>query len=304
MVSHNKYAPMNSTRKQSEVRVRATPKPQKPVHRDESMRIERMRKVAEPQDGDLQSTEGDAAARVADPASALEITPCEVVPAGSPRRQAEEWDRRVDQLSTNLVNNTLELAAVLAQLKETKAFKDLGFSKWEAYLESKRLGRTMLSYLLKLGQAGDLSWVVDRNISPTVLLTYAKCAKPAEIPTLIKETIDQVEGQTVKEAEKVITSHIVTHADAYPSSSRGRPSKRVREDIPTASAKLDVSARQARRTPEEPKAWRDTFKATLFDEYESLLREDNREGSAERVSTLIEVLKEVLAHIEADRSVE
>lgn len=304
MASHNKYAPMNSTRKQSKVRVSAIPNSHKSVHRDESLRTERKRKVAEPEGGDLQSTEGDADAQAVAPASALEITPCEVLPAGSPRRKAEEWDRRVDQLSTNLVNNTLELAAILAQMKETKAFKDLGFPKWEAYLESKRLGRTMLSYLLKLGQAGDLSWVVDRNISPTVLLTYAKCAKPAEIPTLIKETIDQVEGQTVKEAEKVIASHIVTHADAYPSSSRGRPSKQVREDVPTASAKLDMSARQAQRTPEGPKAWRDTFRTTLLDEYESLLREDNREGSDERVSALIEVLKEVLAHIEADRSVE
>lgn len=271
------------------------------MHSDESPHIERTRKVAEPKSGDLQSTEGDADQRAAAPASVREVTPCEVLPAGSPKRQAEEWDKRVDQLSTNLLNNTLELAAILAQMKETGAYEDLGYPKWEAYLESKRLGRTMLSYLLKLGQAGDLSWVVDRNISPTVLLTYAKCVKPAEIPTLIKETIDKVEGQTVKEAEKLITNHIVTHADAYPSSRRGRPSKQAREDVASASAKLDESARQ---TPEGPSHWRDTFRGMLLDRYESLVREDNRQGSAEGVSALIEVLKEVLARIEADRSVE
>ena len=131
--------------------------------------------------------------------------------------EAAKLNLKIDDGFTKFAKSTaiayFNLAEMLNEMKQRKGYKALKFDKWEDYLENKMsYGRTLLSYLLKLGRTDtkvlrDL--VADRAISGTQLLEYVKnVSKLDEVPGLVEATLQQIEGKTVKETKTIIVKAI------------------------------------------------------------------------------------------------
>lgn len=125
---------------------------------------------------------------------------------------ARDMDRRVDEglarLGIDLARSYLELGQHLCTIYQTRGYKLLGYERWEDYLASKRTyGRTYLSYILRLGQAGNLDRYVEAGLGASQLIEYAKAARdPLEIPALIDETWPLVQGRSIREMRRILSN--------------------------------------------------------------------------------------------------
>lgn len=117
----------------------------------------------------------------------------------------------------------LDLAASLREMNETKGYLHLRapdgtyFSKWEDYLSSKNeFGRTYLSYLYKLGQAGDLQKYLEQGITASKFIEFAKRTDfPEKIPQLIEATWEEVKDKPVRETAKMLDQYVDAHRDEF-----------------------------------------------------------------------------------------
>lgn len=126
--------------------------------------------------------------------------------------------------SEHLARAYLELADLLRSMSETGGYKLLGYDKWENYLATKsEFGRTYLSYLYKLGLAGDLRPYLDQGISASKFIEFAKRTDyPEKIPQLIEATWEEVRDKSVRETGKVLDGYVASHQEEY-----RRPRKRT-----------------------------------------------------------------------------
>lgn len=149
---------------------------------------------------------------------------------------AQMLDTRINErmrlAAKDLAQAYLEVASLLKQMHDTGGFKTLEggiYTTWGAYLGSKEAyGRTYLSYLWKLAQAGDLTRFVEAGISGSKLVEVAKHTDfPDRIPELLDETIKDIGPLSVREAAKHVRAHVEARADHYKrpkkASRRGRP---------------------------------------------------------------------------------
>lgn len=130
---------------------------------------------------------------------------------------AAKLNLKIDEGFTKFAKSTaiayFNLAEMLNEMKAKKGYKALKFDKWEDYLENKMsYGRTLLSYLLKLGRTDTTALrdlVADRAISGTQLLEYVKnVSKLDEVPGLVEATRQEIEGKTVKDTKTIIVQAI------------------------------------------------------------------------------------------------
>ncbi|MBO9541104.1 hypothetical protein J7643_10995 [bacterium] len=117
---------------------------------------------------------------------------------------------KIKECSDHLARAYLELGKALSEMNETKGYIHLGFLKWEAYLESKKeFGRTYLSYLYKLGQAGNLERFLDIGIPASKFIEFAKkTEKPEKISQLIEETWESVKDKSVRDTAKFLGEYV------------------------------------------------------------------------------------------------
>lgn len=134
---------------------------------------------------------------------------------------AEELDKEIDrkliETGSRLAISLLALGKDLAAMHASKGYQRLGYRLWEHYLESKRqYGRTYLSYLLRLGQAGELAEVQAFGLSGSQLIEYAKHTDlPAKIPQLIRETWSEVEGTSVRAMGRHLREYVDERSDEF-----------------------------------------------------------------------------------------
>lgn len=136
-------------------------------------------------------------------------------------RIAEELDQEINRKLIDTGNRLavalLSLGKDLAVMHASKGYKSLGYRLWEHYLESKRqYGRTYLSYLLRLGQAGELPEAQAFGLSGSQLVEYAKHTDvPSKIPQLIRETWHEVEGASVRAMGRYIREYVDERSDEF-----------------------------------------------------------------------------------------
>lgn len=134
---------------------------------------------------------------------------------------ALELDERInvklERMGQQLAQALVELGADLARMKISRGYFQLGYRSWETYLETKRTyGRTYLSYILKLGQAGDLATCLELGMSGAQLVEYAKhCDFPAKLPQLIEATWEEVSGKSVRESRVFLNEYVQEHHEDY-----------------------------------------------------------------------------------------
>lgn len=127
----------------------------------------------------------------------------------------ERIKRKVVEVS-QLAFAHLELGILLKEMRDSQAFKELGFKGWEAYLKSFDLSRSYLATLLKLGQAGDLEPYVSKGIGASKLLEYAKQIDyPEKIAVAIDLTLDEISSMPVRKARKKIADFIAANQAQY-----------------------------------------------------------------------------------------
>ena len=116
----------------------------------------------------------------------------------------------LERLSAHLARSYLELGAHLQEMHRSRGHKLLGFERWEDYLASKRTyGRTYLSYILRLAQAGSLTKYVEAGLGASYLIEYAKAARdPLEIPALIEETWELVRSRPIREMRRMLQQRL------------------------------------------------------------------------------------------------
>lgn len=113
-----------------------------------------------------------------------------------------------------LALRNLELAQHLVEMQEKKGYLALAMKTWEEYLASLDLGRTHLSFLLKLGKAGDLTQFVERGMDASHIVEYAKhVGIPEKIPAAIAATFDDVAKLPVRQAGKSIAAFVDEHPE-------------------------------------------------------------------------------------------
>ncbi|MBC7544600.1 MAG: hypothetical protein H7338_17910, partial [Candidatus Sericytochromatia bacterium] len=131
----------------------------------------------------------------------------------------EAIDNQIKTANDALVQHYLTLAENLHSMHVGRGYEALGFRSWTAYLDKKNtFGRSYLTYLLKLAQAGkhNLEPLMRPGMSATKLITYAKATDfPDKIPQLIRATWSQVAPLSVREAERVVKAYVASHAEAY-----------------------------------------------------------------------------------------
>lgn len=93
----------------------------------------------------------------------------------------------------------------------------LGCPTWEKYLATKQqYGRTFLSYILKLGHAGDIEHQVARGISGSQLVEFAKaCGYPEKISPLIEAKWEDVGHLSVRKMREALREHVAEHHDDF-----------------------------------------------------------------------------------------
>ncbi|MDB5098874.1 MAG: hypothetical protein JWM80_3295 [Cyanobacteria bacterium RYN_339] len=120
-----------------------------------------------------------------------------------------EIDRKLEACD-QLLHAYVDAGQQLARMQETKGYAALGYRKWGDYLESKdRWGRTHLSYLLKLGRAGDATMFTELGMLPAVLIHYVKhVSYPEKVQDAIAATWSTVKDLKPKDAEVEIKKFV------------------------------------------------------------------------------------------------
>lgn len=128
----------------------------------------------------------------------------------------ETINQKLDQMSSNLAAALIDLGQSLNAMHLSRGYTSLGFKTWEAYLENKQhYSRGYLSYILKLGQAGDLS-LTPPEVGASQLIEYAKHTDfPEKIPQLISETWPVIEGKPIREARAFLKRHSQVQAEVF-----------------------------------------------------------------------------------------
>lgn len=150
--------------------------------------------------------------------------------------EAAALDGRIDdhlkRTANQLARAHLDLAALLKQMHDTQGYRFLAaqrFDSWGDYLDSKQAyGRTYLSYLMKLGRAGDLARYVDAGISGSMLIEVAKHTDyPERIPELLDEASIALTAVSVRHAARLFKELVTANPERYKrprqSGRRGRP---------------------------------------------------------------------------------
>lgn len=170
------------------------------------------------------------------------------------RDEAQRMDAavtaKIKDHSESLARTYLEVGAALKAMHDTKAYLELEFTTWEKYLESKtEFKRTYLSYLFKLGQAGDLQPYLDRGVSASKFIEYAaKCEQPEKIPQLIDATWEDVKDEPVRETARKLAAYISQNQNEYnrpkTRTTGGRPKLTWKERFGSQYNKLAVTEKE------------------------------------------------------------
>jgi hypothetical protein len=143
------------------------------------------------------------------------LGPCELDASVAEALDAE-INAKIAECSEQLARVYLELGRSLVLMRDSKGFKALGFPKWENYLDSKRdFGRTYLSYLYKLGKAGELEQYLDQGMSATKLIEFAKKTTPEKVGILIEATWEEVKERSVKDTDKFLSEWVAKHQKEF-----------------------------------------------------------------------------------------
>ena len=157
-------------------------------------------------------------------------------PAGRPAiekvsaNRARELDARINaglrKLSDALAESYVTIAANLREMYESRAYHHLGVATWEDYLRTKQaFGRTYLSFLLKIGQAGDLTGYLKDGIGASQLVEYARATNyPARIPDLLQQTWPRFKGCSIRELRQCLRGFVQEHQEVFK-----RPGTKIRK---------------------------------------------------------------------------
>lgn len=158
------------------------------------------------------------------------------------REDAEELDRQIDhglaECETQL-QVYLDTGYRLARMKSTKGFQALGFENWGDYVRGKAAyGQTFISFLIKLGGAGDPTAFFETGMKPAVLIHYLRnIGYPEKLPELVALTYPAVKDKSPKEAGKVIKRFVDDNARDFkkPRKQHERRKHAVATSWPTAA---------------------------------------------------------------------
>lgn len=157
-----------------------------------------------------------------EPMDATAAVPAVVLPEGSDLTPEEALvlDREIDEhlgACEQLRRSYLDTGHRLARMKETRGFAALGYRRWGDYLDSKeRYRRTFLSYLLKLGRAGDPQVFIDNEMPPAAVIQYiSQVDYPEKVHALIAATWDEVKDLPAKAVGRRIKQYVEVHAAEY-----------------------------------------------------------------------------------------
>lgn len=162
---------------------------------------------------------------------------------GDARSLDQQIDDKIRGVSEQLALAYLEVAAALKKMRDSKGYTYLGHATWEKYLESKKeFGRSYLSYLYKLGQAGDLKGhLEEKGIPGTKLIEYVKRTDyPEKLPQLIEATWEEVKDVPVRQMGVQLNKYIEKHAKEYKKPKSGKTGGRPKL---TMAEKLDKQYR-------------------------------------------------------------
>lgn len=166
------------------------------------------------------------------------------------RRLDASINERIRKASEDLAQTYLEVGALLKRMRESEGFLKLGFEKWEHYLDSKtEFGRSYLSYLYKIGSAGDLKAFLERGMSGSKLIEFAKRTDfPEKIPQLIEATWEEVRDKSARETRVVLDNFVREHEAEYRREKPkkvGRPRLTVKNRLEKEYRALPESERSA-----------------------------------------------------------
>jgi hypothetical protein len=153
----------------------------------------------------------------------VKVEPAATIKEGEARALDATINEKIRSCNEKLAVAYLDLAGALKEMNETRGYLLLvdeqgkPFQNWEAYLASKReFGRTYLSYLFKLGRAGDLKQYLDKGMAASVFIEYAKKVDyPEKIPQVIEATVNEVKDLPVRKAAEVIGQYVAEHKDEF-----------------------------------------------------------------------------------------
>lgn len=187
------------------------------------------------------------------------ITAPEAVTGGEfaphPLDSVQVLDRAIDgklaSVSGLLAKSLLEVGVMLNEMQTSKSYQALGFPRWESYLKSKRqYGRTYLSYLLKLGKAGDLSRALKMGLGGTQLIEYAKATDlPEKIQQFVDATWDSVKDAPTRDLQARLRQYVGDHFEEY---KKAPPGPMPWPGSPGGSAAGRSSTPSSRRTSARP----------------------------------------------------